>query len=238
MERMDIDQCAGAAAGNGGGALRRSNSAPMITGVSDGTAVFSSSSSARFRRSSMSVNLGCPGLALSPFWLTSNRLDHHRQEESMEQNAQDPLHRDCPGLRSPFVEHVWDENFSLPNQSIDSCATPNSSPSPTRRFGSRGGASPRILSPPLCTLKRKGGADLDGPPKKLFVAGVPGLGTTESPVNTVDCTLSVSQVTGVASSVSSCSPPHGNSLSLAVSIPDSHLPMGFTPPFATQPPGM
>lgn len=33
MERMEVDQCAGAAGGAGGGALRRSNSAPMITGV-------------------------------------------------------------------------------------------------------------------------------------------------------------------------------------------------------------
>lgn len=33
MERMEVDQCAGAAGGAGGGALRRSNSAPMITSV-------------------------------------------------------------------------------------------------------------------------------------------------------------------------------------------------------------
>lgn len=33
MERMEVDQCAGAAGGTGGGALRRSNSAPMITSV-------------------------------------------------------------------------------------------------------------------------------------------------------------------------------------------------------------
>lgn len=30
---MEVDQCAGAAGGAGGGALRRSNSAPMITSV-------------------------------------------------------------------------------------------------------------------------------------------------------------------------------------------------------------
>ncbi|KAF5904828.1 protein FAM [Clarias magur] len=81
MERMEVDQCAGAAGGNGGGALRRSNSAPMITNVSDGMTVFSSNTSARYRRSSVSVNPSCPSrtLPFSPFSLCSERPDPRRQ---------------------------------------------------------------------------------------------------------------------------------------------------------------
>ncbi|XP_031146940.1 uncharacterized protein LOC116044068 isoform X2 [Sander lucioperca] len=76
MERMEVDQCAGAAGGAGGGALRRSNSAPMITSVSDGMTVFSPVSSARYRRSSVSINPSCPS-----------------QEENMEMNLRGSLQR-------------------------------------------------------------------------------------------------------------------------------------------------
>ncbi|TRZ03492.1 hypothetical protein DNTS_000507 [Danionella cerebrum] len=65
MERMEVDQCAGA-----GGALR-----------SDGMTVFSSNSSARYRRSSMSINPSCPSRThpLSPFSLSCERSEHKRQ---------------------------------------------------------------------------------------------------------------------------------------------------------------
>lgn len=53
--------------------------------------------------------------------------------------------------------------------SQDSGVTPNSSPSPTRRFRP---AVSAVRWPPLAPLKRKGGVESDGPPKKLFVAGV------------------------------------------------------------------
>ncbi|KAF3840536.1 hypothetical protein F7725_006398, partial [Dissostichus mawsoni] len=56
MERMEVDQCAGAA----GGALR-----------SDGMTVFSPVSSARYRRSSVSIN---PSSQLSVCWSCSSSL--------------------------------------------------------------------------------------------------------------------------------------------------------------------
>eukprot|EP00064_Thunnus_orientalis_P018590 superscaffoldBa00004333_g18693 len=95
MERMEVDQCAGAAGGAGGGALRRSNSAPMITSVSDGMTVFSPVVSARYRRSSVSINPSCPSqlVPLSPFSLTGDRLDHKRQEENMEMTLRGSLQR-------------------------------------------------------------------------------------------------------------------------------------------------
>ncbi|XP_061106506.1 P2R1A-PPP2R2A-interacting phosphatase regulator 1 isoform X2 [Conger conger] len=192
MERMEVDQCAGAAAGGGGGALRRSNSAPMISGVSDAMTVFSPTSAARFRRSSVSVNHSCAGraLPLSPFSLASERLDHKRLEESVEQHLRENLQRMSASSPAPHppVSH-WHDHISLGIHSLDSGVTPNSSPSPTRRF--RGAAvSDAVRWPALTPLKRKGGVESDGPPKKLFVAGV-----TDAP-HITGYTVSVAQATG------------------------------------------
>ncbi|XP_058876812.1 P2R1A-PPP2R2A-interacting phosphatase regulator 1-like isoform X3 [Acipenser ruthenus] len=219
MERMEVDQCAGA--GSGGGALRRSNSAPMITGVSDGAAVFHAGGSARYRRSSVSVNLSCPG-----------------QEESMEMNSRDTLPRNSSQHSQHTARH-WDEGFSLPIHAVDSGVTPNSSPSPTRRFASRGSVSPSVRSPPLGSLKRKGGVDLDAPPKKLFVAGVPGRGRQDSALLTAGCSLSVFPAGCVGAGVPVCTPPQDPPpLSLAVSLPAPRSPLCFPQAFTTQPPGI
>lgn len=240
MERMEVDQCAGAAAGSGGGALRRSNSAPMITGVSDGAAVFHAGGSARYRRSSVSVNLSCPGqaLPLSPFRLASGRLEPHKQEESMEMNSRDTLPRNSSQHSQHTARH-WDEGFSLPIHAVDSGVTPNSSPSPTRRFASRGSVSPSVRFPPLGSLKRKGGVDLDAPPKKLFVAGVPGRGLPDSALLTAGCSLSVFPAGCVGAGVPVCTPPQDPPpLSLAVSLPAPRSPFCFPQAFTTQPPGI
>lgn len=185
MERMEVDQCAGAA-----GALRRSNSAPMITNVSDGMTVFSSNSSARYRRSSVSVNPSCPSriLPLSPFSLPCERSEHKRQiEQSMELTLRGSLQRLSASPVSPFppASH-WHDHLSPGFHSQDSGVTPNSSPSPTRRF--RGGSvSSGVRWPSVVPLKRKGGVESDGPPKKLFVAGV------TDPAHVTSYTVSVSQ---------------------------------------------
>lgn len=167
MERMEVDPCACAA---GGGALRRSNSAPMITSVSDGTTSLSPMSSARFRRSSVSVNLRGPSqlLPLSPFCLSADRTEHKRQEENMEMTLRGSLQRlSASSLASASAASHWSPSAWSPSQ--DSGVTPNSSPSPTRRFRP---AVSAVRWPPLAPLKRKGGVESDGPPKKLFVAGV------------------------------------------------------------------
>ncbi|XP_064184554.1 P2R1A-PPP2R2A-interacting phosphatase regulator 1-like isoform X2 [Anguilla rostrata] len=172
MERMEVDQCTGAA--SGGGALRRSNSAPMITGVSDSMTVFSSASSSRYRRSSMSVNPSCPGLVfpLAPFSLVSERSDHQRQDESMELSMRGNGARESASSLIPLPPiNPWQDHLSLGISSLDSGVTPNSSPSPTRRYR-KAALSTAVRSPALPPLKRKGGVESDAPPKKLFVAGV------------------------------------------------------------------
>ncbi|XP_055082630.1 P2R1A-PPP2R2A-interacting phosphatase regulator 1 [Periophthalmus magnuspinnatus] len=164
MERMEVEPCACAA---GGGALRRSNSAPMITSVSDGSTVFGSSSSARFRRSSVSVNPSGPSqlLPLSSFPLNTDRTETKRHED-LSSALRGSLQRlSASSLTpAPAASHWSHSTTWSPPQ--DSGVTPNSSPSPTRRF------RPAVRWPTAAPLKRKGGVESDGPPKKLFVAGV------------------------------------------------------------------
>ncbi|XP_031162616.1 protein FAM122A isoform X2 [Sander lucioperca] len=198
MERMEVDQCAGAAGGAGGGALRRSNSAPMITNVSDGMTVFSPVSSARYRRSSVSINPSCPS-----------------QEENMEMNLRGSLQRLSASslIPAPPVSQ-WHNHASVWFQSQDSGITPNSSPSPTRRF--RPAVSATVRWPALTPLKRKGGVESDGPPKKLFVAGV------TDPAHRSSYTVSVSQSAADSPPAGGVSPPPSSCLS--VSPPPSFTP--------------
>nr|XP_046267300.1 P2R1A-PPP2R2A-interacting phosphatase regulator 1 isoform X2 [Scatophagus argus] len=224
MERMEVDQCAGAAGGAGGGALRRSNSAPMITSVSDGMTVFSPMCSARYRRSSVSINPSCPSqlVPLSPFSLTPDRLDQKRQEENMEMMLRGSLQKLSASSLIPVPPvSQWHDHTSVWFQSQDSGVTPNSSPSPTRRF--RPAVSAAVRWPALTPLKRKGGMESDGPPKKLFVAGV------TDPSNRSSYTVSVSQA-------ATDSPPTGDvvpqSSPLSLSPPPS-----FTPFTSHQHPG-
>ncbi|XP_060942446.1 P2R1A-PPP2R2A-interacting phosphatase regulator 1 isoform X2 [Limanda limanda] len=216
MERMEVDQCAGA----GGGALRRSNSAPMITSVSDGTTVFSPVSSARYRRSSVSINPSCPSqlIPLSPFSLSGDRPDQKRQEENMETTLRGSLQRLSASSLVPAPPiSQWREHTSTWFQSQDSGVTPNSSPSPTRRF------RPTLRLPVLTPLKRKGGVESDGPPKKLFVAGI------TDPAHRSSYTVSVSQSTAEPPPAGGESP---QSSPLSLSPPPS-----FTHFSSTQQPG-
>ncbi|XP_024122172.1 protein FAM122A isoform X1 [Oryzias melastigma] len=211
MERMEVDQCAGAAGGGGGGALRRSNSAPMITNVSDGMTVFSPVPLARFRRSSVSINPS-QTVPLSPFSLSGDRPDLKKQEENMEMMLRDGLRRRSPSSLVPVpAVGQWHEHTSTWFPPQDSSVTPNSSPSPTRRF-SRPAVSGAVRWPALTPLKRKGGVDSEGPPKKLFVAGV------TDPTHCSSYTVSVSQTMTDSPAGGASIQPRPLSLSPASSI--------------------
>ncbi|XP_077098860.1 P2R1A-PPP2R2A-interacting phosphatase regulator 1 [Siphateles boraxobius] len=219
MERMEVDQCAGA-----GGALRRSNSAPMITNVSDVTTVFSSNTSARYRRSSVSVNPSFPSrtLPLSPFSLSCERTEHKRQIENMELTLRGSLQRLSASSAVPLppASH-WHGHLTPGFHSQDSGVTPNSSPSPTRRF--RGGSvSSGVRWPVVAPLKRKGGVESDGPPKKLFVAGV------TDPDHITSYTVSVSQSVDSSSGTA----PVGSN------TPASPLSLSPPPPFTSHHPSI
>uniref|UniRef100_UPI00398EC2DB P2R1A-PPP2R2A-interacting phosphatase regulator 1-like n=1 Tax=Pristiophorus japonicus TaxID=55135 RepID=UPI00398EC2DB len=283
-ERMEVDQCAcaaggaavPAAAGAGGALLRRSNSAPMISNLSDSSPVFQPTS-LRCRRSSASVNLSCSSSSfpLSPFRTFSSRIDQIRQEESMDVMNRETAHE--RGIHTAMqMSCSWEEAFTLWDQMVTAeqdhpilalpkddisplspsparigkqyfsssqhilipkgGVTPNSSPSPTRRFGSRRSVSPSVAIRPsaLGPLKRKGDMEVDSPPKKLFVSGVPGIGNAETPLLTPSLSHSLESA--------NCSPPQTVPLSgpyIATSLP-SATNVGFPPPFAAlaHPPGM
>ncbi|XP_069776074.1 P2R1A-PPP2R2A-interacting phosphatase regulator 1-like isoform X3 [Narcine bancroftii] len=277
-ERMEVDQCACAAAsgavpaaGGGAPALRRSNSAPMISNISDASPVFQPTS-LRCRRSSASVNLGCPNLSfpLSPFRNLNIRIDQIRQEESMDVMNRETAHE--RGIHTAMqMSCSWEDSFSLCDQMAtaehgdrvltlqrdDSFplapsptrigkysqpilipkggVTPNSSPSPTRRLGSRRCVSPSVAIRPsaLGPLKRKGDMEVDSPPKKLFVSGVPGLGNAETPLLRPSLSHSLESVN---SSPPQTVPPSGPDVAASLSASE----IGFTSPFASvgHPPGM
>ncbi|XP_060710584.1 P2R1A-PPP2R2A-interacting phosphatase regulator 1-like isoform X3 [Hemiscyllium ocellatum] len=250
-ERMEVDQCACAAAGaamaaagGGGAVLRRSNSAPMISNISDSSPVFQPTS-LRCRRSSASVNLSCPSSSfpLSPFRTFSSRIDQIRQCDQMVTAEQEDqtltLQREdiFPLSPSPSPTRIGKQYFSssqpilIPKGGI----TPNSSPSPTRRIASRRSVSPSVAIRPsaLGPLKRKGDMEVDSPPKKLFVSGVPGIGNAETPLITPLLSHSLECVN---SSPPQTVPPSGPYVAASPSAAE----IGFTSPFASvaHPPGM
>ncbi|XP_020369192.1 P2R1A-PPP2R2A-interacting phosphatase regulator 1-like isoform X2 [Rhincodon typus] len=280
-ERMEVDQCAcaaaGAAAGGGGGAvLRRSNSAPMISNISDSSPVFQPTS-LRCRRSSASVNLSCPSSSfpLSPFRTFSSRIDQIRQEESMDVMNREAAHE--RGIHTAMqMSCSREDGFTLCDQMVTAESedqiltlrredifplspspsptrigkyfsssqlilipkggvTPNSSPSPTRRIASRRSVSPSVAIRPsaLGPLKRKGDMEVDSPPKKLFVSGVPGIGNAETAVLTPLLSHSLECVN---SSPPQTVPPSGSYVATSPSAAE----IGFTSPFPSvaHPPGM
>ncbi|CAL9685004.1 unnamed protein product [Knipowitschia caucasica] len=157
MERMEVEPSAA-----GAGPLRRSNSAPMIASSSDGSSVFSSS--ARFRRSSVSLNPSGQSQLLLPFPLNSERTEAKRHED-FSSALRGSLQRLSTSTASGVAGTHWSHgNTWRPLQ--DSGVTPNSSPSPTRR------SFRPTLRGPTAPLKRKGGVESDAPPKKLFITGV------------------------------------------------------------------
>ncbi|XP_078524772.1 P2R1A-PPP2R2A-interacting phosphatase regulator 1-like isoform X2 [Lissotriton helveticus] len=181
MERMEVEQCAGA---GGGVPLRRSNSAPMITSLSDSSVVFQPFGS-RCRRSSVSLNLGCPGL---PFTLSPLRTPCHHSQEAIRQQAGLTgtyprgvgQSREAPPTLQPSSS--WPSPYNLEhrgphsrgeNPSSSSLCAPNFD-----RTIARLGLQPFAQTP----LKRKGCVEMDSPPNKLFVAGVhlPGPNSQES----------------------------------------------------------
>ncbi|XP_053115537.1 uncharacterized protein LOC128329078 isoform X1 [Hemicordylus capensis] len=145
MERMEVEPSAG------GGALRRSNSAPQLPGPAGTPPLEQLPGPQRSRRSSVCLDSGLAAV------------------EAMETLPKDltPASSRAPpvGLQSnsPYLGTI----HGLPT--CHSAGTPNSCWYLHRAPGSGSRRSP----PRLETLKRKGGLDIDSPPKKLFVAGVP-----------------------------------------------------------------
>ncbi|KAJ7313339.1 hypothetical protein JRQ81_004631 [Phrynocephalus forsythii] len=146
MEGMEVEPSPAPAAG-GGGALRRSNSAPLLPGATRTPPLDPGPGAQRTRRCSVcleSRGLGSSGVSCVPagvFPATPARAAHRAER----------LPLPSPPPRGEAVT----EALGLPSGRLPpppSTGTPSSA---------------------LETLKRKGGLEVDPPPTKLFVAGVP-----------------------------------------------------------------
>ncbi|KAG7224706.1 hypothetical protein INR49_030036, partial [Caranx melampygus] len=131
-------------------------------------------------------------------------------------------------------------------QSQDSGVTPNSSPSPTRRFRycyrhlvliwvqllvsytcsltHRPAVSSTVRWPALTPLKRKGGVESDGPPKKLFVAGVTDPAHRSSYTVSLQPTLHQQEVSVLSPALCRSPLPPPSPLSAPISTLDTNPP--------------
>uniref|UniRef100_A0A8V0YLT8 PABIR family member 3 n=1 Tax=Gallus gallus TaxID=9031 RepID=A0A8V0YLT8_CHICK len=191
QEKMELDlelPPGSAAAPSDGGGLRRSNSAPLIHGLSDNSQVFQGSV-LRTRRNSTTV------------------MNRHSLEEGMNLMNRETVHEREVQVAMQMSQS-WEESLSLSNNDFEKSSSPKQvdfvpvspapsptrgigkqcfspslqslvsssglppspSPSPTRRFSSRRSQSPINCIRPsvLGPIKRKGVTEMEDHPKRLF----------------------------------------------------------------------
>ncbi|XP_021261865.1 protein FAM122A isoform X3 [Numida meleagris] len=179
QEKMELDlelPPGSAAAPSDGGGLRRSNSAPLIHGLSDNSQVFQGSVLRTRRNSTTVMNRHSLFVPSSPIRIPSSRLHQIKQEEGMNLMNRETVHEREVQVAMQMSQS-WEESLSLQcfSPSLQSLVSssglpPSPSPSPTRRFSSRRSQSPINCIRPsvLGSMKRKGVTDMEDHPKRLF----------------------------------------------------------------------
>ncbi|KAK2495003.1 hypothetical protein MC885_017629 [Smutsia gigantea] len=128
--------------GGGGGGLRRSNSAPLIHGLSDTSPVFQAEAPSARRNSTTFSNRHGLLLPASPVRMHSSRLHQIKQEEGMDLINRETVHeREVQNAMQ--ISHSWEESFSLSDNDVEKSASPkridfipvSPAPSPTRGIG-------------------------------------------------------------------------------------------------------
>ncbi|XP_020940748.1 protein FAM122A [Sus scrofa] len=126
----------------GGGGLRRSNSAPLIHGLSDTSPVFQAEAPSARRNSTTFPNRHGLLLPASPVRMHSSRLHQIKQEEGMDLINRETVHeREVQNAMQ--ISHSWEESFSLSDNDVEKSASPkridfipvSPAPSPTRGIG-------------------------------------------------------------------------------------------------------
>ncbi|XP_032928330.1 P2R1A-PPP2R2A-interacting phosphatase regulator 1 isoform X1 [Catharus ustulatus] len=161
QEKMELDlelpPGSAAAPGDGGG-LRRSNSAPLIHGLSDNSQVFQGSVLRTRRNSTTVMNRHSLFVPSSPIRIPSSRLHQIKQEEGM-----NLLNRETVREREVQVamqmSHSWEESLSLSDNDFEKSLSPKQvdfvpvspAPSPTRGIGKQ------CFSPSLQSLVSSSG---------------------------------------------------------------------------------
>nr|XP_033800038.1 protein FAM122A-like isoform X3 [Geotrypetes seraphini] len=177
QEKMELDLELPVSVPPSDGSLKRSNSAPLINGLSDNSQVFQSDV-LRTRRNSTTVmnrqNLLVP---LSPIRVSSSRLHQIKQEEGVDLMINRETAHEREIQVAMQMTQSWEENLSLqcfsPSLQIfvsSNGLPPSPIPSPTRRFTTRRSQSPINCIRPsaLGPIKRKGEIEIENQPKRLF----------------------------------------------------------------------
>ncbi|XP_065585496.1 P2R1A-PPP2R2A-interacting phosphatase regulator 1 isoform X3 [Cyrtonyx montezumae] len=179
QEKMELDlelPPGSAAAPSDGGGLRRSNSAPLIHGLSDNSQVFQGSVLRTRRNSTTVMNPHSLFVPSSPIRVPSSRLHQIKQEEGMNLTNRETV-REREVQVAMQMSLSWEESLSLQcfSPSLQSLVSssglpPSPGPSPTRRFSSRRSQSPINCIRPsvLGSIKRKGATEMEDHPKRLF----------------------------------------------------------------------
>ncbi|GCC17591.1 protein FAM122B [Chiloscyllium punctatum] len=124
------------------GGLRRSNSAPMINGLSDNAQVFQPDVLRNRRNSTTIVNRHSQIVPSSPVRIPSSRLHQIKQEEGMDLMNRETAHE--RGVQAAMQMSVsWEESLNLSDNDLDKSASPkridfipvSPAPSPTRGIG-------------------------------------------------------------------------------------------------------
>ncbi|CAH6971138.1 PPP2R1A-PPP2R2A-interacting phosphatase regulator 1 [Peromyscus maniculatus bairdii] len=145
---LDLELPAGTGAspaeggGPGGGGLRRSNSAPLIHGLSDSSPVFQAEAPSARRNSTTFPSRHGLLLPASPVRMHSSRLHQIKQEEGMDLINRETVH-EREVQTAMQISHSWEESFSLSDNDVEKSASPkridfipvSPAPSPTRGIG-------------------------------------------------------------------------------------------------------
>ncbi|XP_053555251.1 P2R1A-PPP2R2A-interacting phosphatase regulator 1 isoform X5 [Bombina bombina] len=214
------------------GSLRRSNSAPLINGLSDNSQVFQTDVMRARRNSTTVVNR--QSLEEGVDLMINRETAHEREvqvamqmsqswEESLSLSDND-LDKSFSPKRIDFVpvspapsptRGIGKQCFSPSLQIFVSSngLPPSPTPSPTRRFATRRSQSPINCIRPssLGPLKRKGDMELEGQPKRLFQGTTNILSPEVSHLSDLGACLSPENLDGSRNSLGlSCESPAKN----------------------------
>ncbi|XP_023700134.1 P2R1A-PPP2R2A-interacting phosphatase regulator 1-like isoform X3 [Paramormyrops kingsleyae] len=243
-EKMELDLDALSSVAQSDGQLRRSNSAPMINGLSDNSPVFQQETLRNRRNSTTVVNRTSPMVPSSPIRVPSTRLHQIKQEEGVDVMNREAAHeREVQAAMQ--MSQSWEESLSLSDHDFEKSSssspkwidfvpvspapsptrsigkkqcfspslqilvnsnglTPSPTPSPTRRFSRRSQSPSNCIRPSILKpVKRKGDAEMESQPKRLFQGTTSMLSSETSPGQDLGSCLSPDLLDGSLSSVGS-----------------------------------
>ncbi|XP_006115490.2 P2R1A-PPP2R2A-interacting phosphatase regulator 1-like isoform X2 [Pelodiscus sinensis] len=161
QEKMELDlelPAGSAPAPSDVGSLRRSNSAPLIHGLSDNSQVFQSNILRTRRNSTTVMNRHSLLVPSSPVRIPSSRLHQIKQEEGMDLMNRETVH-EREVQTAMQISQSWEESLSLSDSDFEKASSPKQidfvpvspAPSPTRGIGKQ------CFSPSLQSLVSSSG---------------------------------------------------------------------------------